>query len=165
LSKLTDATSRSSLEEYFQTSIIGTSTHPSVQFLPPKIRDCVIKLSQAQESESNLYETSNLVAEWLMDAPDEYQTFFAHYIQSIPSTSARILIAALSDAEFSNSNKNLLTSVSLFLRSSDKHLAQTAAVFLLTCGDALGRDSLFQILFTEELPHSQLIKGISELLS
>lgn len=100
-----------------------------------------------------------------MDAPNEYQTFFAHYIQGIPSTSARILISALSDAEFSNSNKDLLTSVSLFLRASDKDLAQTAAIFLLTSGDALGRDSLFQILFTEELPHSQLIKGIIELLS
>lgn len=165
MSKLTDDTSRSSLEEYFQTSIIGTSTYPSVKFLPPKIKDCLSKLSQAQESESNLYEISNLVAEWLMDAPNEYQTFFAHYIQGIPSTSARILIAAFSDAEFSNSNESLLASVSLFLKSSDKILAQTAAVFLLTCGDALGRDFLFKILFTQELPHSQLIKGISELLS
>lgn len=148
-----------------EAEIIGTFTHPSVQFLPPKIRDCVIKLSQAQESESSLYKISSLVAEWLMDAPNEYQTFFAHYIQNIPSTSARILISALSDAEFSNCNESLLTSVSLFLKSSDKCLAQTAAVFLLTCGDALGKDFLFQILSTQELLHSRLIKGITKLLS
>ncbi|NEP61007.1 MAG: hypothetical protein F6K31_29170 [Symploca sp. SIO2G7] len=148
----------------------GTSTVPSVQFLtlnsiPSKIREYLSKLSLAQESESNLYEISSLVAEWLMDAPNEYQKFFADYIQNIPLKSDRILIAALSDAEFSTSNESLLASVSTFLKSSDKRLAQTAAVFLLTCGDTLGRDFLFQILSTQELPHSQLIKGISELLS
>ena len=100
-----------------------------------------------------------------MDAPNEYQTFFASYIQSIPPTSARIIIAALNNAEFSNTNESLLASVSFFLKSSDKRLAQTAAAFLLTCGDALGKDFLFQILSTQELPHSQLIRGITELLS
>ncbi len=165
MSKLTDTTSRSSLEEYFQNSIIGTSTHPSVQFLPPQIKEYLSKLSHAQESESNLYEIADLVAEWLMDAPNEYQTFFASYIQGIPPTSARIIIAALNNAEFSNTNESLLASVSFFLKSSDKRLAQTAAAFLLTCGDALGKDFLFQILSTQELPHSQLIRGIIELLS
>lgn len=149
---------------------IGTSTLPSVQFLTlnsisHKIKECLGKLSHAQESESNLYEISSLVSEWLVDAPKEYQTFFASYIQAIPPKSARILIADLSNAEFSTNNGSLLASVSSFLKSTDKRLAQTAAAFLLTCGDTLGRDFLFQMLSTQELPHSQLIKGISELLS
>ncbi|MBE9155814.1 hypothetical protein IQ265_03050 [Nodosilinea sp. LEGE 06152] len=149
---------------------MGTSTFPSVQFLtlnsvPYKIRECLDKLSQVQEGESNLYETSSLMTEWLMDASHEYQTFFAGYIQAIPSTSAQILIAALSDAEFSTGNDSLLASVSLFLKSTDKRLAQTASIFLLTCGGTLGGDILSQILSTQELPHSQLVRGISELLS
>ncbi|PZV12123.1 MAG: hypothetical protein DCF22_13035 [Leptolyngbya sp.] len=149
---------------------LGTSTLPSVQFLPLnsipyKIRECLNKLSGSQESESALYEISNLVAEWLMDAPQEYQNFFAKYIRAIPLMSSRILMAALSDAEFSTNNGSLISSVSSFLKSTDKRLAQTAATFLLTCGGTLGRDFLWQTLSTQELPHSQLVKGISELLS
>lgn len=152
-----------------ETEVVGTFTYPSVQLLPSGIKNYLTKLTHAQKSESDLYKFSDFVAEWLIDAPNEYldecQTFLASYIQVIPPTSSRILLAALSNAEFSNSNESLLTSVSLFLKSSDKRLAQTAAAFLLTCGGALGRDFLFQILSTQELPHSQLIKGIIELLS
>lgn len=100
-----------------------------------------------------------------MDAPNEYHTFFAGYIQGIPLVSSRILMAALSDAEFSTINGSLLSSVSSFLKSTDKRLAQTAATFLLTCGGTPGRNFLWQVLSTQELPHSQLIKGISDLLS
>jgi hypothetical protein len=149
---------------------IGTSTLASVQFsclnsIPNEIEECLDRLSQTQSSESALYQISNLVAEWLMDAPNEYQTFFAGYIQNIPLMSSRILMAALSDAEFSTGNGSLLSSVSSFLKSTDKRLAQTAATFLLTCGGSLGSNFLLQTLSTQELPHSQLIKGISELLS
>lgn len=149
---------------------IGTSTLASVHFsslnsIPNEIKEYLVRLSQTQSSESVLYQISNLVAEWLMDAPNEYQTFFAGYIQDIPLINSRILMAALSDAEFSTSNRRLLSSVSSFLKSTDKRLAQTAATFLLTCGGTLGRDFLWQTLSTQELPHSQLVKGISELLS
>lgn len=149
---------------------MGTSTLPSVQFLSPdsipdEIKKCLDRLYHTQESESALYEVSNSVAEWLIDAPNEYQTFFTRYIQTIPLMSRRILIAALSDAEFSTNNESLLSSVSLFLKSTDKRLAQTAATFLLTCGGTLGKEILGVVLSKEEVPHSQLVKGISELLS
>lgn len=100
-----------------------------------------------------------------MDASHEYQTFFAGYIQTVPLKNVRILMAALSDAEFSTDNGSLIASVSSFVKSTDKRLAQTAATFLLTCGGSLGRDFLFQVLATQELPHSRLVRGISELLS
>lgn len=154
--------------EYLQE--IGTSTLTSVQFLslnsiPNEIKEYLVELSQTQSSESALYQISNLIAEWLMDAPSEYQTFFARYIQDKPLMSSRLLLAALSDAEFSTSNGSLLSTASSFLKSTDKRLAQTAATFLLTCGGTLGRNFLWQTLSTQELPHSQLVKGISELLS
>ncbi|MEA5466150.1 hypothetical protein [Leptothoe sp. PORK10 BA2] len=189
---LTDDTS-SIREEYFQASInhdeavrriflhkgvanfqylqeTGTSTFSSVHFstlnsIPYKVKECFDRISHFQEGENNLYETSSLIAEWLMDAPHEYQTFFAGYIQTIPSKSVRILIAALSDAEFSTDNSSLVASVSSFIKSTDKRLAQTAAAFLLICGGSLGKDFLFQVLATQELPHSQLVRGISKLLS
>jgi len=128
---------------------IGTSTLASVQFLsldsiPNAIKECLVGLSQTQSSESALYQISNLVTEWLMDASNEYQTFLAGYVQGIPLMSSRILMAALSDAEFSTSNGSLLSSVSSFLKSTDKRLAQTAATFLLTCGGTLGRNFLWQ---------------------
>jgi len=121
----------------------------SVQFLsldsiPNAIKECLVGLSQTQSSESALYQISNLVTEWLIDASNEYQTFLAGYVQGIPLMSSRILMAALSDAEFSTSNGSLLSSVSSFLKSTDKRLAQTAATFLLTCGGTLGRNFLWQ---------------------
>jgi hypothetical protein len=148
----------------------GTSTFSSVQFLtlnsiPYKVRECFGRISHSQEGENNLYEISSLIAEWLMDASHEYQTFFAGYIQTVPLKNVRILMAALSDAEFSTDNGSLIASVSSFVKSTDKRLAQTAATFLLTCGGSLGRDFLFQVLATQELPHSRLVRGISELLS
>jgi hypothetical protein len=150
--------------QYLQES--GTSTLPSIQnSIPDKIKEYLVKLSHAQESESVLYDLSNLVTEWLMDAPNEHQTFFARYIRDIPLISSRILMATLSDEEFSTSNGNLLSSVSSFLKSTDRRLAQTAATFLLTCGGTLGKDFLWRTFSTQELPHSQLVKGISELLS
>jgi hypothetical protein len=149
---------------------IGTSTLASVQFsslssIPSEIKEYLFRLSKTQPSESSLYQISTLLAEWLMDAPNEYQTFFAGYIQDIPLINSRILMAALSDAEFSTNNRSLLFSINSFLNSTDKRLAQTAATFLITCGGTLGRKFLGQTLSTQELPHSQLVKGISELLS
>ncbi len=148
----------------------GTSTLPSVHFLPLnkvsyEIVKYLYKLSRPQESEKILYEISNSVAEWLIDAPSEYLDFLANYIKNLPLANARILLAALSNAEFSTSNKSLLSVASVFIRSTDKWLAQTAATFLLTCGGTLGKDVLSEVLSTEEVPHSQLVKGISEILS
>lgn len=105
------------------------------------------------------------MAEWLIDAPNEYHTIFAGYLQKMPLMSSRILMATLSDAELSTSNESLLYSVSSFLKSTDKRLAQTAAIFLLICGGTLGKELLLQGLSTQKLPHVKLIQGISKLLS
>ncbi|AFY60411.1 hypothetical protein Syn6312_1229 [Synechococcus sp. PCC 6312] len=151
----------------------GTSTSPStnfIDFLFPRnisivIREYLGRLFREQEEEKVLYDISILVAEWLIKASNEYHSLISTYIKNIPLISKRVLLSALSDAEFSTTNELLLSTVSLFLNSTDKRLAQTAAVFLLTCGGTMGKNCLSQALSTQELPHSHLIKGISELLS
>lgn len=57
-----------------------------------------------------------------------------------------------------------MISVCQLLYSEDKRLAQTAAIFLLTCVGDLGRDFVFQELSTKKIPHELLIKGLTELL-
>lgn len=143
-----------------------TSTSPfRLHDFPSEIKKYLNRLSKAQETENNLYEVASSIAEWLIDAANEDQTLVAAYLHKMPLQSSRILIAALSDAGFSTSNTNLLRSVSLFLKSTDKRLAQSAATFLITCGETLGESLLQQALSNQELPHLQLIRGISELLS
>jgi hypothetical protein len=145
----------------------GTSTfssyYLSLDSFPLEIKGYFARIYSNQESEIVLYEIAGLIAEWLMDNPNGYQTIFAAYLQSIPFSSSRILLAALSDAEFSTSNEYLLHFVSSFIKSDDKRLAQTAATFLLTCGGDFGKILLSQLL-TQELPHRQLIQGINKLL-
>lgn len=145
----------------------GTSTFSSrylhLDSFPNDIEEYLNRISINQESESILYEIADLIAEWLIEAPNEYQIIFTAYLRSIPFSSGRILLAALSDAGFSTSNEYLLNCVSSFIKSEDKRLAQTAATFLLTCGGNLGKILLSQLL-TQELPHLQLIQGINKLL-
>lgn len=145
----------------------GTSTFSSrylhLDSFPNDIEEYLNRISINQESESILYEIADLIAEWLIEAPNEYQIIFTAYLRSIPFSSGRILLAALSDADFSTSNEYLLHFVSSFIKSDDKRLAQTAATFLLTCGGKLGRIFLSQLL-AQELPHLQLIQGINKLL-
>lgn len=145
----------------------GTSTfsshYLSLDSFPNDIKEYLDRISINQESESALYEIADLIAEWLIDAPNGYQIIFTAYLQSIPFSSSRILLAALSDADFSTSNEYLINFVSSFIKSNDKRLAQTAATFLLTCGGNLGKIFLSQLL-TQELPHLQLIQGINKLL-
>lgn len=143
-----------------------TSTSPlRLHDFPSEIKKHLNRLSKAQETETNLYEVASSIAEWLIDASNEDQTLLAAYLHKMPLQSSRILMAALSDAEFTTINETLLHSASSFLKSADKRLAQTAATFLITCGETLGKSLLQQALSNQELPHLQLIRGISELLS
>ena len=155
------------LEDAFGNS---TSTLPPLRFIqihdfPYEIKEYFDKLRSAQEDEDLLYEIADAIAEWLMDSPEEYQTALTVYLNNISSTASRILIAALSDAEVKINSKTLLYSISLFLKSKDRHLAQIAATCILTCGGNLGKDILQSMVAAEELPHSKLIQGISRLLS
>jgi hypothetical protein len=147
----------------------GTSTSQPLQLplcsFPPEIKKYFDRLFVVQESESVLCGIADSIAEWLTDSPKEYQTVFTLYLQKLPLNTSRILIAALSNAEFSTSNENLLSYVSLFLKSTDKNQAQTSATFLLTCGGDLGKNFLQEMLATQELPHLQLVQSISKLLS
>jgi hypothetical protein len=134
------------------------------------IADKLNKLALGQDSEYELSEISDMVAGWLVniidESNDEYQTFFASYIQNIPQKSAQTLIGAFSDNGLVNVKEDLLVSVGTFLTSTDKGLAQTAAIFLLTCGDrSRGRHLLSKIMSTQELPHLLFIKGIIRMLS
>lgn len=151
--------------QYLQDS--GTATFSSLSLpmesFPTEMKEYFERISINQESEIILYKTADLIAEWLIDATNGYQTTFAVYLHSIPLANSQILLAALSDAEFSTSNEYLLNCVSSFIKSDDKRLAQTAATFLLTCGGNLGKIFLSQLL-TQELPHLQLIQGINKLL-
>lgn len=104
------------------------------------------------------------LVEWLENTIDEYHVYFANFIKGIPLEDVRNLLAALSDVEFKTDNETLMISVCSFMYSEDKHLAQTAASFLLWCGGDLGRDFVFQELSTKKIPHERLVKGLTELI-
>lgn len=132
---------------------------------PREIEKQLNRLCKIQTSERELYEIASLVAEWTIDAPIEYQILLAVHIQNTCTVSSRILMAVLSDIEFSTKSKILLDSASLFLKSADKRLAQTAATFLIICGGDLGKSILQKTLSSQQdLHHFTLIQGISKLL-
>lgn len=104
------------------------------------------------------------LVEWLENTIDEHHVYFASFIKGIPLEDVRELLSTLSNAEFKTDNETLMISVCSFLYSEDKRLAQTAGIFLLTCGGDLGRDFVFQELSTKKILHEPLIKGLTELI-
>lgn len=143
-----------------------TSDVPTVRNkdFPIEVKINFAKLNTT-EDEDILYEIADKIAEWLIDNSDEYQSVLSLYIKNMPSESIRILISAFSDAELTINNQYLLYQIGSFVKSSEKRLAQSAAACLLTSGGNLGRKILGDMLEHENLPHRQLIQGISKLLS
>jgi hypothetical protein len=133
--------------------------------LPQKIREPMLDLRQAK-SEATLYEIADMVTEWAADASQVEQTAFAVYLWELPVRGVRILLSALADAEVRFTSEMLLYTITSFLGSEDKRLAQTAAVCLLQCGGALG-GALLQDRLKDPatIPHVQLIQGVMDLLT
>jgi hypothetical protein len=129
-----------------------------------EIKPCLDKLFLVENSENTLYKIADSAAKWFIDVPDAYHVFIVSYLHDLPLLPKRILLAALSDAEFLTKNKELIRFTGSFLSSSDKRLAQTTANFLLTCCENLGKTLLQEILDNETIPHSKLVKGIVELI-
>lgn len=130
---------------------------------PAQIKEYFYELRANDKDEDALYKISEAIVEWLTDNPEEYQTRLAVELYGISPTAQRILIAVLSDAEAQINSENLLYVIESFLESTDKLLAQSSAVCLLTCGGLLGRNILQTTLSIKNLPHSELIQGIIEL--
>jgi hypothetical protein len=147
-----------------------SSIHPTPQIVfylnkfSDEIKPYLDKLFLVDTSEDTLYEIADSVAEWFVDIPYEYHVFIVSYLHNLPLLPKRILLAALSDAEFLTENEELIRFAGFFLKNSDKRLAQTTANFLLTCCGNSGETLLKQILENENIPHSRLVKGIVELI-
>lgn len=150
------------IRPYKQIPTSDTISSPSITI--PSFLEEVFKSFSLPENKNMLHEIAESLSEWLINSPDEYQSFFAAYFKTALPEISCILMSVLSDAEFSTTNKNILNSASSSLKSDDKWLAQTAAIFLLTCGAEMGKKLLATSL-SEEMTHSELIKGISKLLS
>lgn len=147
-----------------------TSDFPDVQIsplpdLPQEIRNQLTEISQASASEDNLYEMADAVTEWVVNTSDAEQAVLATYLQELSPRGARVLVSALADSEVHLQSEQLLWTITSFLDSEDKRLAQAAAVCLLECGGTLGRCILIERMKEAEfIPHAQLIQGIQELL-
>jgi hypothetical protein len=148
-----------------------TSDVPHVQIaslpdLPQGIHNRLTELSQASASEDDLYAIAEAVTEWIANAADSEQAVLATYLQELPARSARILLSSFADGGVHFTSEQLLWTVAGFLDSEDERLAQAAAVWLLECGNALGRRILLgRMTEAESIPHAQLIQGIMELLA
>jgi hypothetical protein len=129
-----------------------------------EIKSYLDKLFLVDKSEDTLYKIADSIAEWFVDIPDEYHVLIVSYLNNLPLLPKRILLAALSDAEFLTENEELIYFAGSFLKSSDKRLAQTTANFLLTCCKESGKTLLKKTLDNEEIPHSRFVKGIVELI-
>jgi hypothetical protein len=135
-----------------------SSSSPSILFL----QDIFDRLAIAQ-NDNVLYEIASSVTEWLIDSHSYDQTIFATYFKNTSLEASRILMTVMSDEGFLTSNENLLNYVSLLVKSDDRWIAQTAAIFLITCGGDIGENYLLKIL-SQGVVHSQLIQGISKIL-
>jgi hypothetical protein len=149
--------------QYLQEEEISIA--PSYHRIPEKIKESLEKLCRESNNTNTIYELSELILEWLFDVSNESHALVSKYITLMPPVNLQIFIATLCDGEFSTENESLLYSVSLFLKSNDKHLAQTSATFLFSCGGNLGKQLLLQAISSSELPHVKLIQGIKTLLS
>jgi hypothetical protein len=133
--------------------------------LPLEVSQRMKSLCQ-EENEETSYKIADAIAEWVGDASGAEQTVFTTHVRELSPTGARILFAALSDAEVRIASEWLLHAIAEFLSSDDKRLAQAAAVCLLTSSSALGRTLVQQKLKDPtSLPHAQLIRGIMNLLA
>ncbi|QKQ75623.1 hypothetical protein [Nostoc sp. TCL240-02] len=156
------------IQNYWEDVLASASTSSAVRLIeindfPAQIKEYFYELRANDKDEDALYKISEAIVEWLTDNPEEYQTRLAVELYGISPTAQRILIAVLSDAEAQINSENLLYVIESFLESTDKLLAQSSAVCLLTCGGLLGRNILQTTLSIKNLPHSELIQGIIEL--
>jgi hypothetical protein len=135
-----------------------SSSSPSILFL----QDAFNRLATAK-NDNVLYEIASSITDWLIDSPSDDQTIFATYFKNTSLESSRILMTVMSDEGFLTSNENLLNYVGLLVKSDDRWIAQTAAIFLITCGGDIGENYLLKIL-SQGIVHSQLIQGISKIL-
>lgn len=122
-------------------------------------------LSSDEDDEDVLYESADSLASWLLDESGAYHTMLAIYLQYMPLLSQHILLASLSDAEFSTSDEHMMFVAESFLMSDEKRLAQGAAIFLIKCCGPEGTEVLQNELSVQELPHAGLIQGAIKLLS
>ena len=135
-----------------------SSYSPSILFL----QDIFDRLAIAQ-NDNVLYEIASSVTDWLIDSPSDDQTIFATYFKNTSLEVSRILMTVMSDEGFLTRNKNLFNYVGLLVKSDNRWIAQTAAIFLITCGGDIGESYLLKIL-SQGVVHSQLIQGISKIL-
>ncbi|PZO42138.1 MAG: hypothetical protein DCF19_07805 [Pseudanabaena frigida] len=149
----------------FTKPLVMTSTANTISSYSPSIlflQDIFNRLAIAQ-NDNVLYEIANSVTDWLIDSSSNDQTVFATYFKNTSLEVSRILMTVMSDEGFLTSNENLLNYVSLLVQSDDRWIAQTAAIFLITCGGDIGESYLLKIL-SQGVIHSQLIQGISKIL-
>jgi len=115
------------------------------------------------ENENDLYKISDSAAEFLLGIASEDHDFIISILKLLPLPSMRIMIASLSDAGFTTKNESLIYFVSSFLSNENKAIAQTSAIFLLSCCGSLGGKLVAQ--GKDKVPHAILVNGIIELLS
>jgi hypothetical protein len=114
------------------------------------------------KSDNDLYKITDSVAQYLVDIPLQDHDIIVAILQLLPLSSMRGMIASLSDAEFTTSNENLIHFVASFLKNENKAVAQTSAIFLLSCCGELGEKLINAE--KDEVPHKRLVNGIIELI-
>ncbi len=142
-----------------QLSLIGLNDFPI------HIKEFLHKLSAGLEDEDALYQVAEEIIEWLADESDQYQASLAIELQNMPLMARHIIVSVLADTETQINNHHLLETISLFLLSTDKILAQSSAICLLTCGGIVGKEVLQNKLRFDNIPHLQLIRGIIKLFN
>lgn len=157
------------LEDIPTSSISFPSSGRFLEYsFPSEVSSHIDTLWHGEGEERVLYESADQLSEWLTHDSNElvnYHFFLSDYLQKILAVSSRILLASLSDAEFSTNNKMLLDTVCLFIKSEDIELAQAAVNFLITCGGSFGEALLQEATLTQDLPHSRLVQGMQDLLT
>ncbi len=142
-----------------QLSLIGLNDFPI------HIKEFLNQLRAGLEDEDALYEIAETIVDWLADESDEYQASLAIELQNMSSPARHKIVSVLADTETQINNHHLLETIGSFLLSTDKILAQSSAVCLLTCGGIVGKEVLQNQLRLDNIPHFQLIRGIIKLFN
>lgn len=137
----------------------------TVRQVPEGVREQLRSLLQ-HESEGELYEIADSIANWVTEASGAEQAALAAELSELRSKDVRVLLSALADSEVQLRSERLLHTIAGFLDSDDKRLAQAAALCLLQCGGGLGGTLIrFRLDNPASLPHVELILGAINLLA
>ncbi len=122
-------------------------------------------LIPGEANENILYAWSEEIVQWASDDKDSKHEILSLFLGLMPDRSKHILLSTLCDYEFSTSSLSLINTVSAFLDTDCKRLAQASASFLCSCSGSTGIGVIDMFIKNKRVKHVDLVLGIVTILA